>query len=30
MSELLSNHLAGRWQHGSGPGTPLFDPVLGT
>ncbi|MCM5682780.1 3,4-dehydroadipyl-CoA semialdehyde dehydrogenase [Schlegelella sp. S2-27] len=27
---LLSNHLAGRWQHGSGPGTPLFDPVLGT
>jgi len=30
MTELLSNHLAGRWQHGSGPGTALHDPVLGT
>jgi 3,4-dehydroadipyl-CoA semialdehyde dehydrogenase len=30
MTELLSNHLAGRWQAGSGAGTPLFDPVLGT
>ena len=30
MTELLSNHLAGRWQSGSGAGTPLFDPVLGT
>jgi len=30
MSELLPNHLAGRWQTGGGPGTPLFDPVLGT
>jgi 3,4-dehydroadipyl-CoA semialdehyde dehydrogenase len=30
MTELLSNHLAGRWQTGSGPGTPLHDPVLGT
>lgn len=30
MTELLSNHLAGRWQNGDGPGTPLFDPVLGT
>lgn len=30
MTELLANHWAGRWQHGTGPGTPLFDPVLGT
>lgn len=30
MSELLANHIAGRWQAGSGSGTPLFDPVLGT
>lgn len=30
MSECLPNYLAGRWQSGSGPGTPLFDPVLGT
>ena len=30
MSELLPNHLCGRWQTGQGPGTPLFDPVLGT
>lgn len=29
MTELLHNHLAGRWQAGQGPGTPLFDPVLG-
>lgn len=29
MTPLLSNHLAGRWQDGTGPGTPLFDPVLG-
>ncbi len=27
---LLPNHLGGQWQTGSGPGTPLFDPVLGT
>jgi len=27
---LLPNFFAGRWQHGSGEGTPLFDPVLGT
>ena len=27
---LLPNHLGGRWQTGSGAGTPLFDPVLGT
>jgi 3,4-dehydroadipyl-CoA semialdehyde dehydrogenase len=27
MSELLSNFVAGRWQAGSGAGTPLFDPV---
>ncbi len=30
MTELLSNFIAGRWQTGSGAGTPLFDPVLGT
>ncbi len=30
MSELLANHVAGQWQTGQGPGTPLFDPVLGT
>ncbi len=30
MTELLSNYLGGRWQAGSGAGTPLFDPVLGT
>ncbi len=30
MSDLLPNHLAGRWQAGRGPGTALFDPVLGT
>lgn len=30
MTELLSNYLGGRWQTGSGAGTPLFDPVLGT
>lgn len=29
MSMLLPNHLAGRWQTGTGAGTPLFDPVLG-
>ncbi|MDR3453538.1 MAG: 3,4-dehydroadipyl-CoA semialdehyde dehydrogenase, partial [Rhodoferax sp.] len=29
-SSLLPNYLAGRWQTGSGPGTPLHDPVLGT
>ncbi|MES2531026.1 MAG: 3,4-dehydroadipyl-CoA semialdehyde dehydrogenase [Pseudomonadota bacterium] len=30
MTELLPNFVAGRWQTGSGAGTPLFDPVLGT
>ena len=30
MTELLSNYLDGRWQAGTGAGTPLFDPVLGT
>ncbi len=30
MTELLSNYLGGRWQNGTGAGTPLFDPVLGT
>ena len=29
MSMLLPNPLAGRWQTGTGAGTPLFDPVLG-
>ncbi|WP_454724958.1 MULTISPECIES: 3,4-dehydroadipyl-CoA semialdehyde dehydrogenase [Cupriavidus] len=29
MTELLSNHLGGRWQAGSGAGTALHDPVLG-
>lgn len=30
MTELLSNYVAGRWQAGSGAGTALIDPVLGT
>lgn len=30
MSELLANYWGGRWQTGSGAGTSLFDPVLGT
>ncbi len=30
MTELLSNCIAGRWQAGTGAGTPVFDPVLGT
>ena len=30
MTELLFNYLSGRWQTGTGAGTPLFDPVLGT
>mgnify|MGYP000923038875 CR=1 FL=1 len=30
MTELLPNFAAGRWQHGTGPGTALWDPVLGT
>jgi len=29
-TERLSNHVGGRWQPGTGAGTPLFDPVLGT
>ncbi len=29
MSESLPSYLAGRWQHGSGKGAALFDPVLG-
>ena len=29
-TELLQNYAAGRWQTGTGAGTPLFDPVLGT
>ncbi|OYV01869.1 MAG: phenylacetic acid degradation bifunctional protein PaaZ [Burkholderiales bacterium PBB5] len=29
MTELLHNHLSGRWQAGNGTATPLFDPVLG-
>lgn len=30
MTELLSNYLGGRWQAGTGQGTLLRDPVLGT
>ena len=30
MTELLANHVAGRWQTGQGPGSTLLDPVLGT
>jgi 3,4-dehydroadipyl-CoA semialdehyde dehydrogenase len=30
MTELLPNYVAGRWQAGSGAGTALIDPVLGT
>lgn len=30
MTELLHNHLGGRWAAGTGAGTALFDPVLGT
>lgn len=30
MTELLSNYVAGRWQAGTGAGTQLSDPVLGT
>ena len=30
MTELLANHVCGRWQTGSGAGTVLTDPVLGT
>lgn len=30
MTELLANHLGGRWTLGSGAGTALVDPVLGT
>ena len=30
MSELLANHVSGRWQAGTGNGTALYDPVLGT
>ena len=29
MTELLPNFVAGRWQAGTGAGTPLFDPVTG-
>ena len=29
MSQLLPNFVSGRWQAGTGAGTPLFDPVLG-
>ena len=28
-SDLLSNYLGGKWHRSTGPGTPLFDPVLG-
>jgi len=30
MTQLLANYWAGRWQTGTGSGTPLVDPVLGT
>ncbi|MEY4345575.1 MAG: hypothetical protein RL032_1407, partial [Pseudomonadota bacterium] len=30
MTELLSNYLSGTWQNGTGTGTTLVDPVLGT
>jgi 3,4-dehydroadipyl-CoA semialdehyde dehydrogenase len=30
MTELLNNHVAGRWIAGHGEGTTLRDPVLGT
>lgn len=30
MTELLANHVAGRWQHGTGSGAELRDPVLST
>ena len=30
MTELLANHVAGRWQTGTGQGSTLLDPVLGT
>ena len=29
-TSILPNFFAGRWQTGTGAGTPLFDPVLGT
>lgn len=29
MTKILPNYLGGRWQVGHGPGTPLFDPILG-
>jgi 3,4-dehydroadipyl-CoA semialdehyde dehydrogenase len=29
-TQLLENFVAGRWQAGTGTGTPLFDPILGT
>ncbi len=29
MNELLANYIAGRWQHGTGAGIALIDPVLG-
>ena len=29
-TSLLPNFIAGRWQTGTGAGTPMFDPVLGT
>lgn len=30
MTEILSNYLSGQWQQGTGSGTSLIDPVLGT
>ena len=30
MAQLLPNYLGGQWQTGTGAGTPLYDPVIGT
>lgn len=30
MTQRLPNFISGQWQAGSGAGTPLFDPILGT
>jgi 3,4-dehydroadipyl-CoA semialdehyde dehydrogenase len=30
MTELLPNYIGGQWSHGTGEGSTLMDPVLGT
>lgn len=30
MTQRLPNFISGQWQAGTGAGTPLFDPILGT